>query len=160
MGSLKAGLHPVQQRLATLHGSQCGFCTPGFVMAMYALLRATNGRPSEQQIAVSLAGNLWCACLLPALLPAHRICGEAWTNVVPDVFAAPDRASCWVSTLANPASLLMSSMAMVNMNASCRFWRSFRGDCRDSIQAKSAKSNHVTIDFCLGPDEGESSIDR
>ncbi|KAK9866639.1 hypothetical protein WJX84_012043 [Apatococcus fuscideae] len=61
VGSLKAGLHPVQQRLATLHGSQCGFCTPGFVMAMYALLRATNGRPSEQQIAVSLAGNL-CRC--------------------------------------------------------------------------------------------------
>lgn len=59
IGSLRSGLHPVQQRLATLHGSQCGFCTPGFVMAMYALLRATGGRPSEQQIADNLAGNLW-----------------------------------------------------------------------------------------------------
>ena len=31
--------HPVQERIAKLHGSQCGFCTPGFVMSMYAALR-------------------------------------------------------------------------------------------------------------------------
>jgi xanthine dehydrogenase/oxidase len=44
VGSLRAGLHPVQQRLARSHGSQCGFCTPGFVMSMYSLLRSSAVR--------------------------------------------------------------------------------------------------------------------
>src|SRR5262247_3922046 len=35
-----AALHPVQQQLAEQHGSQCGFCTPGFVMALFALYHA------------------------------------------------------------------------------------------------------------------------
>ena len=51
IGSTKRGLHPVQARLAKSHGSQCGFCTPGFVMSMYALLRSKNGEPiSEEEI--------------------------------------------------------------------------------------------------------------
>ena len=33
-------MHPVQERMTLMHGSQCGFCTPGFVMSMYALLRS------------------------------------------------------------------------------------------------------------------------
>jgi xanthine dehydrogenase iron-sulfur cluster and FAD-binding subunit A len=36
---VRDGLHPVQAALANSHGSQCGFCTPGFVMSMYSLLR-------------------------------------------------------------------------------------------------------------------------
>ena len=39
IGSIRRGLHPVQKRIAELHGSQCGFCTPGIVMALYTLLR-------------------------------------------------------------------------------------------------------------------------
>lgn len=62
IGSTKRGLHPVQARLAKAHGSQCGFCTPGFVMSMYALLRSKNGEPiSEEDIEENLAGNL-CRC--------------------------------------------------------------------------------------------------
>lgn len=39
IGNVRSGLHPVQDVLAKSHGSQCGFCTPGFVMSMYSLLR-------------------------------------------------------------------------------------------------------------------------
>eukprot|EP00899_Mesostigma_viride_P019651 jgi/Mesvir1/27688/Mv07407-RA.1 len=62
IGNRRMGLHPVQERLANLHGSQCGFCTPGFVMSMYTLLRNCGGHPpSQEQVAESLAGNL-CRC--------------------------------------------------------------------------------------------------
>ncbi|XP_059665245.1 xanthine dehydrogenase 1-like isoform X2 [Cornus florida] len=61
IGNRRNGLHPVQESLAISHGSQCGFCTPGFVMSMYALLRSSQTPPSEEQIEESLAGNL-CRC--------------------------------------------------------------------------------------------------
>ena len=54
------GLHPVQQAMVDQHGSQCGFCTPGFIMSLYALYR-TNPAPSRQEIDDALAGNL-CRC--------------------------------------------------------------------------------------------------
>ncbi|ONI13795.1 hypothetical protein PRUPE_4G245700 [Prunus persica] len=61
LGSHKQGLHPIQESLARSHGSQCGFCTPGFIMSMYALLRSSQKPPSEEQIEECLAGNL-CRC--------------------------------------------------------------------------------------------------
>ena len=53
-------LHPVQQAMVDHHGSQCGFCTPGFVMSMFALYKS-NPRPSRRDIDDALAGNL-CRC--------------------------------------------------------------------------------------------------
>ncbi len=53
-------LHPVQQALVDEHGSQCGFCTPGFVMSLYALYR-NNPRPTRRDIDDALSGNL-CRC--------------------------------------------------------------------------------------------------
>ncbi len=53
-------LHPVQQAMLDCHGSQCGFCTPGFVMSLYALYK-TNAQPSRTEIDDALAGNL-CRC--------------------------------------------------------------------------------------------------
>ena len=53
-------LHPVQQAMVEQHGSQCGFCTPGFVMSLYALWMAVPD-PSENQIETALQGNL-CRC--------------------------------------------------------------------------------------------------
>uniref|UniRef100_A0A914DF20 FAD-binding PCMH-type domain-containing protein n=1 Tax=Acrobeloides nanus TaxID=290746 RepID=A0A914DF20_9BILA len=53
-------MHPVQERLSRGHGSQCGYCSPGFVMAMYALLR-NNPYPEENEIRQALKGNL-CRC--------------------------------------------------------------------------------------------------
>ncbi|CAF1715269.1 BnaCnng46690D [Brassica napus] len=61
VGHRKHGLHPLQESLASSHGSQCGFCTPGFIMSMYALLRSNKNSPSEEEIEESLAGNL-CRC--------------------------------------------------------------------------------------------------
>uniref|UniRef100_A0ABM5EPP6 aldehyde oxidase n=1 Tax=Pogona vitticeps TaxID=103695 RepID=A0ABM5EPP6_9SAUR len=60
VGTTQTKLHPIQERLAKCHGSQCGFCTPGMVMSMYSLLR-NQPEPSMEQIAVSLDGNL-CRC--------------------------------------------------------------------------------------------------
>jgi xanthine dehydrogenase small subunit len=57
-------LHPVQQALVDLHGSQCGFCTPGFVMSLFALYHAGPGegeRPGRDQVNDAIAGNL-CRC--------------------------------------------------------------------------------------------------
>ncbi|XP_038698564.1 xanthine dehydrogenase 1-like isoform X2 [Tripterygium wilfordii] len=61
LGNHKRGLHPIQESMALSHGSQCGFCTPGFIMSMYALLRSSQTPPSEEQIEECLAGNL-CRC--------------------------------------------------------------------------------------------------
>jgi xanthine dehydrogenase small subunit len=53
-------LHPVQQALADGHGSQCGFCTPGFVMSLFALYKSQPA-PDRAAINDALAGNL-CRC--------------------------------------------------------------------------------------------------
>ncbi|APG94590.1 xanthine dehydrogenase small subunit [Sinorhizobium americanum] len=53
-------LHPVQQAMVDTHASQCGFCTPGFVMSLYGLWMENPG-PSVQEIEKALQGNL-CRC--------------------------------------------------------------------------------------------------
>src|SRR5213593_2575865 len=61
--SLKGGngaLHPVQRAMVDCHGSQCGFCTPGFVMSLFALYKSAP-KPSRQEINDAIAGNL-CRC--------------------------------------------------------------------------------------------------
>lgn len=52
--------HPAQERIAKGNGSQCGFCTPGIVMSLYALLR-NNDSPSEHDVEEAFDGNL-CRC--------------------------------------------------------------------------------------------------
>jgi xanthine dehydrogenase small subunit len=61
-------LHPVQQAMVECHGSQCGFCTPGFVMSLWstyerhqACTASPNPVPTRQQLADELSGNL-CRC--------------------------------------------------------------------------------------------------
>ncbi|NMM76090.1 xanthine dehydrogenase small subunit [Acidovorax sp. SRB_24] len=57
-------LHPVQQALVDCHGSQCGFCTPGFVMSLWSTYEhhsACDTQPTRQQLADDLSGNL-CRC--------------------------------------------------------------------------------------------------
>jgi xanthine dehydrogenase small subunit len=57
-------LHPTQQAMVECHGSQCGFCTPGFVMSMWSAYEhhnACGSRPTRQQMADELSGNL-CRC--------------------------------------------------------------------------------------------------
>ncbi len=66
-------LHPVQRALVEAHGSQCGFCTPGFVMSLFPLWRAGGGA-TRAEIADRLAGNL-CRCTGygPILAAAERL---------------------------------------------------------------------------------------
>ncbi|CAP55946.1 xanthine dehydrogenase small subunit [Gluconacetobacter diazotrophicus] len=54
-------LHPVQQAMVDLHGSQCGFCTPGFVMSMVAYRKQPGAVAEDGPIDDALAGNL-CRC--------------------------------------------------------------------------------------------------
>jgi len=55
-------LHPVQQALVECHGSQCGFCTPGFAMSLWGMyLKQDSQAPSRCQIDDALSGNL-CRC--------------------------------------------------------------------------------------------------
>ena len=68
-------LHPVQQAFRDEHGLQCGFCTPGMVMAAVSLL-AENPRPTEEQVRSGLEGNL-CRC-------------TGYHNIVRAVLAAAD----------------------------------------------------------------------
>jgi aerobic carbon-monoxide dehydrogenase small subunit len=68
-------MHPVQRAFHTEHGLQCGFCTPGMVMAAVSLL-AENPDPTEEQVRTGLEGNL-CRCtgyhnIVRAVLAAAR----------------------------------------------------------------------------------------
>jgi carbon-monoxide dehydrogenase small subunit len=69
------GMHPVQAAFRAEHGLQCGFCTPGMVMAAAGLL-AENPKPTEDQVRAGLEGNL-CRC-------------TGYHNIVRAVLAAAD----------------------------------------------------------------------
>jgi xanthine dehydrogenase small subunit len=69
-------LHPVQQALVECHGSQCGFCTPGFAMSLWGLyLKQEGAAPTRAQIDDTLSGNL-CRCTgyRPIIDAARRMC--------------------------------------------------------------------------------------
>jgi len=75
-------LHPVQQAFVDAGAVQCGFCTPGLVIAVHDLLRR-GGRPSDAEVREALAGNL-CRCTgYEKILDAVRLAADRW----------PDRAS-------------------------------------------------------------------
>jgi xanthine dehydrogenase small subunit len=71
-------LHPVQAAMARLHGSQCGFCTPGIVMSLFAHYHECNGVTSREKINDALAGNL-CRCTgyRPIVDAALEVCNGA-----------------------------------------------------------------------------------
>lgn len=81
IGNRRLGLHPVQEALASAHGSQCGFCTPGFVMSMYSLLRTKKDKPTQAEIEECLAGNL-CRCTgYRPILDAFRVFAKSETSL-------------------------------------------------------------------------------
>jgi xanthine dehydrogenase small subunit len=67
-------LHPVQRSMVECNSSQCGFCTPGFVMSLFALHQSARQPPSRRQIDDCLAGNL-CRCTgyRPIVAAARRM---------------------------------------------------------------------------------------
>jgi xanthine dehydrogenase small subunit len=71
-------LHPVQQAMVECHGSQCGFCTPGFVMSLWGLYLKQESKadaPQRKEIDDALSGNL-CRCTgyRPIIDAAQRMC--------------------------------------------------------------------------------------
>ncbi len=76
LATAATGLHPVQRAMVNNHGSQCGFCTPGFVMSLLALYK-TNANPDRRDIDDALAGNL-CRCTgyRPIIAAAGSMYGE------------------------------------------------------------------------------------
>ncbi len=79
-------LHDVQQAMVDCHGSQCGFCTPGFVMSLFALQKNSDGYDKGQTME-ALAGNL-CRCTgyRPIIDAAEQSC----CNRQPDQFDAAE----------------------------------------------------------------------
>jgi xanthine dehydrogenase small subunit len=88
-------LHPVQQSMVDQHGSQCGFCTPGFVMSLFALYLEGQAATRERVIH-ALSGNL-CRCtgyrpIIDAGTGMHRYpLPEQWSGAAPH--SAPKRAA-------------------------------------------------------------------
>jgi xanthine dehydrogenase small subunit len=79
------GEHPVQRAMVDCHASQCGFCTPGFVMALYAHYKAADGTPPADAI----AGNL-CRCT--GYRPILEACEQARRLAEPQRERAEDEA--------------------------------------------------------------------
>jgi aerobic carbon-monoxide dehydrogenase small subunit len=72
-------LHPVQQAFIEAGAVQCGFCTPGLLIATHDLLRR-GGRPSDAEIREALAGNL-CRCTgYEKILAAVRLAADRWQD--------------------------------------------------------------------------------
>ncbi len=73
-------LHPVQQAFVDAHGLQCGFCTPGFVMAVVEYLGERPGHvPADDEIRDAISGNL-CRCTgYQSIVAAVRTAAEKLT---------------------------------------------------------------------------------
>jgi aerobic-type carbon monoxide dehydrogenase small subunit (CoxS/CutS family) len=90
-------LHPLQETFADLGAAQCGYCTPGILMAAKALV-AENPAPTRDAIRAALAGNL-CRCtgyvkILEAVEgAAAKLRGEAWEPEAASLFGAPEPGS-------------------------------------------------------------------
>jgi carbon-monoxide dehydrogenase small subunit len=83
-------LHPVQEAFWNDHGLQCGYCTPGMIMAAAALL-TENPSPSEEEVRHALEGNL-CRCtgyhnIVRAVLDSAKTKGATMPQQQPEVTA-------------------------------------------------------------------------
>ena len=83
-------LHPVQQAMVDQHGSQCGFCTPGFVMSLFAMYHQSGGHAERWRIDEGLAGNL-CRCT--GYAPIIRAAAQALEGRGNDRFSANEGAT-------------------------------------------------------------------
>ncbi|XP_044524994.1 aldehyde oxidase 4-like [Gracilinanus agilis] len=104
IGSIKTRIHPVQERLAKCHGTQCGFCSPGMVMAIYTLLRNCPD-PSTELLMEALGGNL-CRCTgyRPILESGKTFC-EDIISIEPTVCQLQGTGKCCMDQEENQDSL-------------------------------------------------------
>jgi len=93
-------LHPVQQALVDLNGSQCGYCTPGIVMSMFALYKS-NDQPERQIIEDALTGNL-CRCT--GYEPILKATQKVIETKSPDKFSETEAETAAFLTILNKES--------------------------------------------------------
>ncbi|GBR53898.1 xanthine dehydrogenase small subunit [Acetobacter pomorum] len=118
-------LHPVQQAMVDMHGSQCGFCTPGFVMSMVAYVQ-NGGGEDPKAINTALAGNL-CRCtgyapIVRAMQHACRIMVEqgnhfdvAKQNIILRLSALQDDSSVDIQSHCGRITLPASSNVLASV---------------------------------------------
>ena len=94
--SASGQLHPVQQALVDHHASQCGFCTPGFVMSLYDLYNRTQGKAvSREEAMEAISGNL-CRCtgyrpIVDAAMAMHLYPPPSMPSALPATTTASQR---------------------------------------------------------------------
>jgi xanthine dehydrogenase small subunit len=81
-------LHPVQEAMVECHGSQCGFCTPGFIMSLWADYEGRDAAPTRDEITNTLSGNL-CRCT--GYRPIIDAAQAAWQQPCVKMSRAPIR---------------------------------------------------------------------
>jgi CO/xanthine dehydrogenase Mo-binding subunit/aerobic-type carbon monoxide dehydrogenase small subunit (CoxS/CutS family) len=102
-------LHPVQQAWLETGAMQCGYCTPGWLMATAALLNKV-AQPDDARIAAELAGNVCRCCTYPRILRAVRRAAELMEQpelleAAPEQASGPALAADWPPGLPQPATL-------------------------------------------------------
>lgn len=96
-------LHPVQQAMVDHHASQCGFCTPGFVMSLYTLYAQGVHQPTRDQVVDQLSGNL-CRCTgYRPIIDAGMEMG-AYPEAGPDVGVAGEQMQQLAAVCVKPLS--------------------------------------------------------
>lgn len=101
-------LHPTQQALVDCHGSQCGFCTPGFVMSLFALFK-TNASPTRDETCEAISGNL-CRCTgYRPMLDAAQVMYQRAADS--PAISACDDLSKWMFTPATEGDALLPGEA-------------------------------------------------
>ena len=144
-------LHPAQEAMVQCHGSQCGFCTPGFVMSLFGMYQNTQGGQGidRAQAQADLSGNL-CRCTgYRPILDAAQQMGSL-----------PLPAGCAVNEAATVAALQAlnknkeGTTASLRTSTSCTpyFYHKFFGRCRDNNGCIIYIMTHELIELlCLGP---------
>jgi carbon-monoxide dehydrogenase small subunit len=98
-------LHPIQEAFWEQHGLQCGYCTPGMLLATYSLLREVPD-PSEEEIREGISGNL---CMCTGYVNIVRAIKAAAQKMMPPQKAGRTRGSITVTALPTSTSSSSSS---------------------------------------------------
>ncbi len=86
-------LHPLQQAFAELGAAQCGYCTPGMLLAASSLLES-NSKPSRDDIREALAGNL-CRCTgYQKIIEATELAAKRMSRLSPSPLCGEGRGGC------------------------------------------------------------------